>query len=76
MIYRFLLCTTFIIMVSCSSNPTIKNSFNNSVNCSGFKGWDYCYSQAKVTCNNGFYIVDSSEDIVTQTRKMTFQCKK
>ena len=66
----------FVLLIAgCTTTQNINNSPIYPVSCSGFKGWDHCYSQAKVNCKNGFNVINSTEDVVAQSRNMTYQCK-
>lgn len=71
---RFLFVLIFLAG-GCSTTQNLQNSPVYPVSCSGFRGWDYCYSQARVNCKNGFNVINSTEDVVAQSRNMTYQCK-
>ncbi len=46
-----------------------------TLTCSGFKTWQDCREQAKVTCPNGYYTADALENILIQRREVSVACK-
>ncbi len=70
---KFLLIALIVLLTGCTSLYN-KNHQTFIVSCSGFKNWDACYSEAKLVCSNQFNIINKFEDLVTQSRKLSYQC--
>lgn len=70
---KFLLIALIVLLSGCNGFYN-KNLQTYVVSCSGFKNWDSCYSEAKLVCSSRINIINKYENLVTQSRKLNYQC--